>query len=200
MSQAKPVLVLDFDGVILSLDIDWPGLRQEISAALEIKIDTFASFFEENFGKSDFERVSELAKKVEFSAAEKAAPYPDVQPALELLRTREIKTYIASMQSIDVLNFFLQKQGISSYFVQVWGRESGGSKRFQLEQIKKIEQQDSHGLEPKFVLIDDAKRNTVLASELGYAPILFKRDSNGISLVNVVKSVIEKSDSYAQGQ
>jgi phosphoglycolate phosphatase-like HAD superfamily hydrolase len=190
LSQVKPVVVLDFDGVLASLEIDWLSLRQEISAALNIEIDTFADYFGQNFGKSDFERVSELVKKAELSAAQNTEPYSDVRPALESLRTKGVDTFIASMQSIEVLNYFLKKHGLNPFFVEVFGREFEGSKRAQLEQIRRIQQKGKPLLAPSFVLIDDAKRNTVLASELGYTPILFDR-CDGASLVDVINSILE---------
>jgi phosphoglycolate phosphatase-like HAD superfamily hydrolase len=192
LTQGNAVFVLDFDGVITTLDIDWKKLRNEISSDLKLKIDTFAEFLEKNFGNDEFERVSELVKQREYLAASKAAPYPDVKPALQLIHENAIHAYIASMQSIEVVNFFLRKFEIDSYFTQVLGRETYGSKRAQLDQIRNIERQQRFSSLPNLVLIDDMKRNIVVAQELGYSTILFKRGEGLPTLVDLVMSAIHQ--------
>jgi hypothetical protein len=86
LNQKNWAIVLDFDGVITTLDIDWTKVRNEISSALNIEIDSFANFFEKNFGNSEFERVNESLKVREFSAVKRAEPYADVKPALEFIQ------------------------------------------------------------------------------------------------------------------
>lgn len=196
MSANEPhlfVVVLDFDGVITSLNIDWKLLRQDISQSLNLDIVSFASFFEEKYGSYDFDRVSDLVKGKEFEAIKSAEPYSDVLPALKLLKASASQTYIASMQSIDVLEDFLRRFQLYYFFKAILGRENGGSKRAQLAQIKEREQGESKGegminqLNP--VLIDDVQRNVIAARNLGYNSILFQRRRNNIaSLVDVIKS------------
>ncbi len=177
--------MLDFDGVIATLDIDWRNLRKQISKKFDLEIESLTKFFEENFGTQQFELVSQEVRVAELGAAQKAKPYSDVAPSLEYLAEHRIKTYLASMQSIEVVNSYLKRYGWGHYFLRVFGREQGGSKRVELETIKKEEKTG------KLILVDDMKRNLSAARELGYNAILFRRPTKP-SLLALVKSLVEQ--------
>jgi phosphoglycolate phosphatase-like HAD superfamily hydrolase len=189
------LFVLDFDGVITTLDIDWKLLKENISQFLNLDIHSFTSFFEEKYGSQDFERVSEIVKRKELEAIKVSEPYSDVLPALELLEKRASRTYVASMQSIDVLEDFLRRFQLHHFFKAVLGRENGGSKKAQLAEIKQREQSERKGIVNTLypVLIDDVQRNVIAGRGLGYDSIHFRRIGNNTpSLVDIVKSVIER--------
>jgi phosphoglycolate phosphatase-like HAD superfamily hydrolase len=191
------LFVLDFDGVITTLDIDWKLLKENISKSLNLDIPSFASFFEHKYRSHDFERVSEIVKRKELEAIKVAEPYSDVLPALKLLEKKESRTYIASMQSIDVLEDFLRRFELFHFFKAVLGRENGGSKKAQLAEIKDLEQNESErkGIVNRLypVLIDDVRRNVIAGRGLGYDSILFRRLGNNTpSLVDIVKTLIER--------
>ena len=51
-------VALDFDGVITSLDIDWRAAIRQASAIAGCDIKSLLLFYEEQFGKPLFEKVS----------------------------------------------------------------------------------------------------------------------------------------------
>lgn len=198
--------VLDFDGIITTLEIDWKSLQNQISATLNLKIDSFADFFEKNYGTEEFAKVSEIVKEKESQAARLAKPYSDVTVALRFLQENNSWAYVASMQSVEVLNYFLRKFDLVPFFKVVFGRENGGCKRSQLQQIRKLEYDGQNGREKRktgrksanLVLIDDLQRNVIIGTELGYDSILYRRGENSSSLVDVVKSVIVQRKSSSR--
>ncbi len=177
------VFVLDFDGVITSLDIDWSRLRGEVSNVLGVKITTFLDFFETTWGTPVFSRASEMVKEHELEAAHRAKPYPDVASALEILRQKKNTAYIASMQSNGVLDYFLGAHNLLQYFKETLGRESAGSKRRQLEHIAQIE-----GLSANAVFIDDSRKHVATGKELGFRSIYFRRGSGSPTLEELIIS------------
>jgi phosphoglycolate phosphatase-like HAD superfamily hydrolase len=186
-------IVLDFDGVMTSLDVDWKVLHAGIEAKLNLTFDSFADFFERNYGSLEFERVSDLVKQTELEAVKRSEPYSDVLPALEMIRNEGSKAYISSMQSRDVLNYFLEKFELVSYFESWLGRENGGSKRSQLEQIKNSvsKKKEYSSVGNRLYLVDDLARNISVGRNLGYESILFKREKNSKNLVDIVASLLE---------
>ena len=166
-------IILDFDGVITRLDIDWVKIRKEASILIGEKIYSLNEFFERYFGTPKFRLVSQFIKKVELNALEKAVPYADVPEFMTL--TDVIPKYIASMQAEEAIMFFLSKHSMAQYFKGVLGRNSFGSKRAQLMHLI-----ESTGLNPKDILyIDDSRRNIEVGKEFGLNSILLRRDRGG---------------------
>jgi phosphoglycolate phosphatase-like HAD superfamily hydrolase len=187
------VFVLDFDGVITTLDIDWNKLREGVSSVIGANIRSFGEFFAENYPSAVFEKVSDLVKKEELAAARESQLFSDVRPALETIRLNSSKAYVASMQSIDVVKYFLEKNAVQSYFARVLGRESGGSKRGQLEQIIEMERQGGVIGRTNLLLIDDSRRNIKVGKDLGFTSILFKRSDSFLTLNDLIKSLITEA-------
>jgi HAD superfamily hydrolase (TIGR01549 family) len=188
-SFVTKAIVFDFDGVITTLEIDWDGLRKQISSKLGLNIQAFAEFFETSYETEKFYEVSDMVRQCEQIAAEKAILYPDVPEALDLLQeSKGIQCYIASMQSIEVLDCFLKEHSLLSRFVGILGRENGGSKKAQLKQIMQSVEHEARNI--AFFLIDDSSINVMVAMEMGYEAIFFRRKQSAKSLVDLVGELI----------
>lgn len=177
---SKPIiLVLDFDGVITRLDIDWKLVRAEASKIVGYHISSLVRFFEENFGKQCFYTVSKLVEQYEMRAVEKAEPYSDVVKLLTLVK--DIPVYIATMQSEKVVEFFLKKHSLTKFFTDILGRNRFGSKRRQLEYLIN----NVNTIPSRIVFVDDSWRNISICKELGLKCIWLRRDKN-MTLLNII--------------
>jgi len=174
------ILVLDFDGVIADLNIDWHLLRAEVSRTVGFKVDSMLSFWENYFGTKLFYPANDIVERYELEAALNTAPYNDVKPALESFKGI---VYLASMQSEKVIDFFLDKYDLKKYFKETLGRTRFGSKARQLQYImakgRKCE---------KVILIDDSKRNIESCHRQGLSCILLNR-KGGDNLLDVIKKI-----------
>ncbi|MEM2185341.1 MAG: HAD hydrolase-like protein [Candidatus Methanomethylicia archaeon] len=174
------ILVLDFDGVITSLNIDWFKVLEEASMKIGFKVKSLLDFWEKYFGTREFYLVNEIVEKYEMEAALKAKPFNDVKIVLENFRG---KIYLASMQSEKVLKLFLEKHDLEKYFKEVLGRERFSSKVEQLKYILKREEGET------IVFVDDSKRNILMCQGFGVKCILIDR-KKGDNLINLINSVI----------
>jgi len=174
------VLILDFDGVITKLDIDWVKVREEVSMAVGFQVNSLVDFWDKYFDTELFYVASRVVEKYEVEEALRAKPYEDVEKALNAFKG---KVYIASLQSKKALHLFLEKNGLEGYFREVLGREDFGSKFRQVRYVVSRE----IGAE-KIILVDDSRRNISACKPLGIECILFNRNS-GCNLLSLVKKI-----------
>jgi len=76
------ILILDFDGVITDLNIDWITVREEVSRRVGFKVESMLEFWEKYFNNELFNLVNEIVERYEFESVIKAKPYDDVEKAL----------------------------------------------------------------------------------------------------------------------
>jgi HAD superfamily hydrolase (TIGR01509 family) len=179
----KIVLILDFDGVITSLNIDWITVREEVSRIVGFRVESMLEFWERYFNTELFNLANEIVERYELESITKAKPYDDVKTALQSFNGL---IYLASMQSEKVLNIFLQKHGLKDYFKEVLGRERFGGKLRQVQYI--IDREDNAG---RIILVDDSRRNISSCQALGIKCILFNRKTgdNLMQLINNLKNL-----------
>jgi len=171
------VVVLDFDGVITNLSIDWKYVRSVASSTTGFEVRSLLDFWREYFGTELFFRVSKLVENFEFRAVQVAKPIHEVVKLIKYVAGRGVKVYIATMQSKASVNFFLEKYGLLSYVAGILTREDMSSKDEMLRHVLKIE-----GVKPEEVLfIDDSERNIKLCRELGAICIHVKSDIGSIT-------------------
>lgn len=182
--MGKKVLILDFDGVITKLNIDWFKVRDEASKLIGFKIDSLLDFWEKFFGTREFDLVNEIIEKYEMEEIVKVNPFEDVKIALENFCG---KIYLASMQSEKVLKLFLEKHNLKKYFKEVLGREKFGSKVKQLEYILTRERVG------EIVFVDDSKKNILKCQSLGVKCILFNR-GRGDNLISLINNIMKNSN------
>jgi phosphoglycolate phosphatase-like HAD superfamily hydrolase len=110
------ILILDFDGVITNLNIDWIAVREEVSMSVGFRVESMVEFWERYFDIELFNLANEIVKRYEFERITKAKPYGDVKTALQSFNGL---IYLVSMQSEKILSIFLQKHGLRDYFKEV---------------------------------------------------------------------------------
>lgn len=173
--------MLDFDGVITSLNIDWFKVLEEVSMIIGFKVKSLLDFWEEYFGTREFHLVNEIVEKYELEEVLRVKPFDDVKIVLENFHG---SIYLASMQSEKALKLFLEKNCLDVYFREVLGRNRFKSK---VEQLKYILMKERDG---EVIFVDDSKRNILKCQSLGVKCILIDR-KRGDNLINLVNSVIK---------
>ncbi len=176
------VLVLDFDGVITNLNIDWSEVREEVSRKVGFRVDSMLAFWENHFGTKLSDLANYIVERYELEAVLNSKPYDDVKPALDSFKG---VVYLASMQSEKAINFFLDKYNLKKYFKEIISRNRFGNKIKQIQYIMDKER----GCE-KIVLVDDSERNIKSCQRWSLSCILFNR-KGGDNLIDVIKNMIE---------
>jgi phosphoglycolate phosphatase-like HAD superfamily hydrolase len=174
------VLILDFDGVITDLDVDWELVYREVSKLSGYTIDGLLTFWENCYGTELFNSSSEIIEKHELEAISKATLYDDIKPAL---KSFEGPIYIASMQSHKALEAFFNRYDLKHFIKEALGRNNFGIKRRQIQYIINKEQGNKD-----IIFVDDLLRNGDDCSDLGINFILFNR-KKGDNLVKVVERI-----------
>jgi len=183
------VVVLDFDGVITFLDVDWGYVRSLASDAAGFEVGSLLDFWRDYFGSELFLffRVSELVEDFEVEAARVAEPVPEVAELIRVAAGRGIKVYVATMQSEASVIYFLRKHGLLRYVADVLSREDLPTKREMLEHILKTE-----GVSPEeVVFVDDSERHIEACMELGVR--CFHAKGNLIEVVERVKELLSST-------
>ncbi|MEM2498473.1 MAG: hypothetical protein QXR81_08875 [Candidatus Nezhaarchaeales archaeon] len=175
------VLILDFDGVITSLNIDWRRVREEVSRRVGFKVKSIIAFWEKYFGTELFNVANGIVEKYELEAVLNSKPYLDVKQALEWFKGT---TYLASMQSERAISLFLDTYDLKKYFKEALSRNAFKSK---IEQIRYV--LDKEKWREKFILIDDSKRNVVSCQQPGLICFHLKRKT-GNELKEVLKQLL----------
>gem|GEM_PF-849919 len=158
-SVGRDVLILDFDGVVTKLDVDWARVREEASRLVGFRIDSLVGFLGDRFGTREFEIVDGLLKGYEMNAALSARPYDDVRAVLESFGGR---AYIATMQSSEPVRAFLERHGLAALVREVVGREMFGRKE---DQIKYIIGREAGAR--RFIFVDDSRAHVENCRRLG---------------------------------
>lgn len=178
------IIVLDFDGVITRLDIDWNHVIRETSRVIGFEIQSLHSFFESYYGSPLYEAAHEFVKDYEIRAVCESKLFPDVELALGLIKGR---AYLTSMQANEALRLFITRNRLGKYFKKILGRDKFGSKRRQLEYIVQEIGFDGRSL---IRYVDDLERNCRMAEELGLKAIHLRRGENN-ELYKIVKLIFE---------
>lgn len=179
--MSEKVLVLDFDGVIVKLNVEWPKVYSKVSELAGYNVTDLITFWKNTFGTELYDKANKVIEEYEILALSKSIIYPDVHKALKIFNGT---IYLASMQSQKVLESFLEKNGLKAYFKEVLGRERFGVKRRQLEYILERERGKN------IYFIDDLQRNIDSCEDLNIKCVLIKR-WKGESLLQKVREILE---------
>ncbi|MCD6095376.1 MAG: hypothetical protein J7J99_02275 [Thermoprotei archaeon] len=159
----KRVLILDLDGVLVSLPVNWSKVKKELSYKGYIKPwETMINLLYRLWVKEKrkYYLVSELIKKYEEEAAKRAKLLINAS-LLERIKEKVDYMYIASRQARDVIYSILKMYNLSRYFDDVYSREDGPDK---LSTIRcKIYKDPS-----TVIMIDDSFITVVKAYREGY--------------------------------
>ena len=104
------LLLLDFDGVITRLDLDWGKIREEVGRAVGRRISSLNEFFEESYGTDEFAVAHSIVESHELEAIKNAKP---IDEAVALLRA-STPVMISTMQSERAVEEFLAINGLDT--------------------------------------------------------------------------------------
>ncbi len=176
----KTILILDLDGVITDLDIDWRIVYKRTSEIAGHDIEDIITFLEDCYGTVMFDLYSKIIEEQELKVIHKAQLFDDVKPAIKSFKG---PVYIASMQSEKALNIFIDKYNLRPYLREVLPRDNFGAKRRQLKYII-----DKESDKNNFVLVDDRQEYSDDCNYLNILFILFDR-KRGDSLIKTVEKI-----------
>jgi len=170
------ILVLDFDGVVTRLDVDWRTIRSEASEIAGFEISSLNDFWRDYFGTDIYFAVSRYVEAFELEAAEAAKPVKGVAEVIEHAAQKGIKVYIATMQPKALVERFLKKHGLIDSIAGILGRESAPTKSSMLKRIMEIE-----GAEPEeIMLVDDSSKVIDSCREAGFRCLHAKNDLHNV--------------------
>jgi phosphoglycolate phosphatase-like HAD superfamily hydrolase len=173
----KTVLILDLDGVITDLDIDWRLVYKRTSEIAGHDIEDVITFLEDCYGTEMFDLSSKILEEQELKVILKAQLFDDVKPAIKSFKG---PVYIASMQSEKALNIFLDKYNLRPYLREALSRDNFGAKKRQLKYIIEKESDNNN-----FVLVDNRQEYSDDCNYLNVLFILFDRKRRD----NLIKTV-----------
>jgi FMN phosphatase YigB (HAD superfamily) len=182
------VIALDFDGVVTNLDINWNSAIHTASMTAGYDVKSLLTFYENSHGTPVFQRVSSEIEKLELNALNSAQPAPLIKEFLRRISACHVETYMVSIQSAPVIEKFLSKHNLESYFKEILTREKFPSKKAQIAYIL-----DKSKANPREVLlVDDLESNIVKCKELGIECFHFARRQDKARIKQMWNSIIDR--------
>ncbi|WP_054857035.1 HAD hydrolase-like protein [Vulcanisaeta sp. JCM 16159] len=182
---ANYALVLDFDGVITRLNIDWQKLREELSRYLGIRVVSINKLFEETHGTQTFWLAHEFVERHELEAVKTSELNDEIK---KLITTFPGTKYIATLQSEKAVIRFLERHKLLSIFREVLGRPRFASKEQELKYIVNIVSTN------RVIFVDDSRQNIETCERLGIKYCIHVR--NYPEVKHVIKLLKEISHTY----
>ena len=142
-------LVLDFDGTIAWLRVDWKHVRSELERRYSgLKGKPIFTWLQERFLRGlDVEGPMEVIREAEFKAMGDLDFDEELVELLHRLRARGARMALVSMQDDDVLRRALEKMGLEGVFDVVIGRRTELIRERQLSLVL-----DTWGIRPSQAL------------------------------------------------
>lgn len=162
-------VALDFDGVIVNVEVDWKEMIKLASKVSGREVKSLLVFYADNFCDPTFHKVSEAIEKYELEALKTSPQVPYIEETLKTLAEKKIPVYIVSMQTTRAITNYLEQRGLASYIKEVVGRERFPNKRAQVQYVT------TQAAEGQVVFVDDLKRNLDSCRDLGVVCFLFER-------------------------
>jgi phosphoglycolate phosphatase-like HAD superfamily hydrolase len=169
INQKVSAVALDFDGVIVNVEVDWKAAIKLASKIAGQEVKSLLTFYEENFGTPIFQKVSSEIEKLELEALKTSPQVHDIEETLKAFAEEKIPVYIVSMQTTKALTGYLEQHGLASYIKEVVSRERFPSKRAQVQYVT------LKATGGQVLFVDDLKRNLDSCCDLGVICFLFQR-------------------------
>ena len=128
-------VALDFDGVIVNVEVDWKAAIKLASKISGQDVKSLLTFYEQNYGTPIFQKVSGEIEKLELEALKTSPQVPYIEETLKTLAEKKIPVYIVSMQTTKALTSYLEQHGLAGYIKEVVSRERFPSKRAQVQYV-----------------------------------------------------------------
>ncbi|GAB6943606.1 HAD family hydrolase [Vulcanisaeta sp. JCM 14467] len=178
IARVNYALVLDFDGVITRLSINWKSLREELSRYLGIKVVSINKLFEEAYGTQTYWLAHEFVERQELEAIKTSILNSGVR---ELITSFPGIKYIATLQSEKAVIEFLKMHGLLNLFKEILGRPRFANKEQELRYIINMIEPD------RVIFIDDSRKNIETCEKLGIKYCIHMRDPSEIN--HIIKSL-----------
>ncbi len=164
-------ILLDFDGVLTCLPVDWDEVRREVSKLLSRNVESLRKLFKELFGTHLFDVVSSLVESREFEALRDAPLNTDLVALIREAKERGLKVFIVTHQSSRVVATFLRKFRLEDVVDGILTRDVNPEKRCLIEIL--INTRACR--RSRTVLLDDSPRNVDECRRTGIVTLLFSR-------------------------
>jgi phosphoglycolate phosphatase-like HAD superfamily hydrolase len=169
INQKISAVALDFDGVIVNVEVDWKAAIKLSSKISGQEVKSLLTFYEQNFGTPIFEKVSSEIEKLELDALKTSPQVPYIEEIIKTLAEKKIPVYVVSMQTNKALTGYLEQHGLAGFIKEVVSRERFPSKRAQVQYVISKE------VGGQVLFVDDLKRNFDSCRDLGVICFLFQR-------------------------
>ena len=178
-------IILDFDGVLTKLDINWKIVIERVSNVLGIKISSLYEIILKYWRTSLYNIISNVIEEFELQSLNNAKLIPTIE---ELNKLSKIgKLCIASLQSRKVIEKFLKKYGIENYFEKIMTRDDYPRKYMQIFKII-----NELNVSPEnTILIDDLERNCDECIEIGIKCIIFGKETQKYTYFKSFKEILD---------
>jgi len=180
------VLVLDFDGVVTRLPVDWQRARREVSRVLGRPVASLTRLLASLWGTEEYFLASRVLERFEREAAERAAPFPGVEPALQLARGHGSEVYLATLQPRAVVEPFLRRHSLLGYFHGIVTRDDHPGKEEMLRTILARTRAPPSGL----LLVDDNPAYAEACSRLGARFLHLENSAEEPRLLEALRRVL----------
>lgn len=178
-------IILDFDGVLTRLDIDWKAVIEKVSNVLGVRISSLYEIILKYWRTSLYNTISNVIEEFELQSLNNAKLIPTIDELDKLSRIGRL--CIASLQSRKVIERFLKKYGIENYFEKIMTRDDYPRKYMQIFKII-----NELNISPEnTILIDDLERNCDECIEIGIRCIIFGRETQRYTCLRTFREILD---------
>ncbi len=157
------VLILDFDGVVTCVKVDWRYVRARLSEILGRRVTSILQLLREEFGTPTHRVVSSFVRYFEEKGLRDSRPTSFALKYIPAALNAGLRVWVATMQESGTADSFLRRWGLRKYLVGVLGRESFSCKAGMVRHVMMVEDVGDGDV----LMIDDSLRNVAEVSALG---------------------------------
>ena len=180
------VLLVDFDGVIARLPVDWATVREALGGIVGRRVESILALLEELWPGSLYWEASRLIELFELEALPRATLQPGAREGLSLASKRARRVYIASLQSEAAIRGFLEAWGLEGFVDGILSRDTCPDKTCMIMEAAALE-----AVAPaSIVLLDDNPANAARASRAGAGFVRVSPEA-GLTLLDAVEMLVE---------
>ena len=128
----------DMDGTLLTLPVDWPRLKVEVSGVLGRDVPSFRPLLRELWGSDEYWIVNEVVRRREMGSIAGSKLYPGVREVLQALSTK-YRIYVVTLQSRAAAEAALEFQGIRRFIHGLITREDAPDRLRQMRIVLRRE-------------------------------------------------------------
>jgi beta-phosphoglucomutase-like phosphatase (HAD superfamily) len=186
---AFKILLVDFDGVLAKLDVNWNEVKARVSRELGIPVESLTMLLRQVWGTELYWKISRIIEEYELKALPRAKPLHGSIEGLYYAKGLRLKVYIASFQSESVIRGFLQAWKLDSIIEGIYSREFAPWKAVMTLAVAAVEK-----VSPAAILfVDDNEHNLREVEAVGARTI----NPNGFrNLHEALRACCDRSSRY----